>query len=193
MPDQISPNTKVAVTIAKPKEIIELFKEMNQFHLITPTAIDKKSNEFIVIAKERSGRIVGYSRVRFHKTDGVMEAYLDISTRIGYKGKGIGSKLLGKTNALIISEGVTVARLTSFANGFYNKTNYRQSVGDAFEMESELKNYEANFQRQVKEMQEKRRVNFSRLAKVKIKNTLSPINRIKKDQWVKKRLLRKRR
>jgi len=192
MPAQISSATKVNVTIAKPKEIAQLFSEMKQFILKTPTVLDKKSNEFIVIAKERTGRIVGYSRVKFHKTDGVIEAYLDISTRIEYKGKGIGSKILGKTNALIISEGVTVAKLTSFANGFYNKTNYRQSVGDAFEMESELKNYEANFQRQVKEMQEKRAANLNRLAKVKQKNNLSPINRIKKDQWIKKRLLRKR-
>ncbi|MFA6399722.1 MAG: hypothetical protein WCW44_05155, partial [archaeon] len=92
----------------------------------------------------------------FHTSASGTEAELDIGTRVGFKGKGIGSKLVGKSNALIIAKGVTKARLSSLADGFYNKTNYRRIMGDGLEMESEIKTYEANFEKEVKKLRERR-------------------------------------
>jgi ribosomal protein S18 acetylase RimI-like enzyme len=95
------------------------------------------------ITKKGSGKILGYVICGFLGSPGETRVgqIVNVSVRRGYKGRKIGSKLVGKANGFFLKTGIKKAILTSknAAQLFYkNHSNYYQRDHTGLQMETRL-------------------------------------------------------
>jgi N-acetylglutamate synthase-like GNAT family acetyltransferase len=179
-----SSSLPVIIRKANKQDYEELLKDMHNFGVVSlnPPKFNKDLVFFIARAKDKlaaGGKILGYSRCEIVKSaDGNFGRLSILAVRKGMEKKGIGNKLLGKSNEFFKASGVKRSSLTPLgddAKAFYNHTNYRRVTDGEVTGELEW------------QIRERAKIAKARRARVVPKIGLSPQNLMLKDRFIRRK------
>lgn len=136
MPKEKSLRNSITFSKATQEEFLEICRTRG----LTREVIAPIHSQGIITVK-KEGKIIGYVQVTKRKNkDKRGEVTIErLAILPEYQDRGLGKKILGKINAMLLRKKQTTARLYgSNAAGFYMKTNY-QPTGKGDEFRAALK------------------------------------------------------